>query len=231
MAKEETQISIFYRDSSARMPFISRLSWRARTAIYRHFIHSLAPQEESTILDLGVTSDRIFPESNFFEQLYPHKDRITCAGTEDGSHLEDEYPGIRFVPLRPDQPLPFADREFEIVFCNAVVEHVGDAECQRAFLAEALRVAKKFFIATPNRWFPVEPHTCIPLLHYLPPTWFRALLRRTRYCFWAEEKNLHLLTRLEFRRRFAPEILVRVDRVGIGWGVFRSNLAAHGQSR
>jgi hypothetical protein len=29
-------------------------------------------------------------------------------------------------------------------------------------------VARRGFFTTPNRWFPIELHTKIPLLHYLP---------------------------------------------------------------
>jgi SAM-dependent methyltransferase len=221
--------SIFYRDSSARVPLVSRLSLRARTAIYARFAAALPPRPDATVLDLGVTSDATFAESNFFERLYPYKSRITGAGTEDGSHLEAEYPGLRFVPVVAGQPLPFADRQFDVVFCNAVIEHVGGPAGQCAFLAEALRVARAFFFATPNRWFPVEPHTCLPLLHYLPRPWFRAVLRPTRYRHWADEASLNLLTRGELRRRFPDGTSVTVERVGIGPGILRSNLVAFGR--
>jgi hypothetical protein len=49
-----------------------------------------------------------------------------------------------------------------------VVEHVGDVERQRQFVSEALRVGRRVFVTTPNRWFPIEVHTRLPLVHWLP---------------------------------------------------------------
>ena len=49
-----------------------------------------------------------------------------------------------------------------------MIEHVGGEEEQRRFVAEALRVGRRAFITTPNRWFPVEVHTRLPLVHWLP---------------------------------------------------------------
>ena len=82
--------------------------------------------------------------------------------------------------------MPFADGEFDIVFSNAVIEHVGGREQQRRFVEESLRVAQRAFVTTPNRWFPVEVHTRLPLVHWLPdPVAHRAydLARKP----WAKE--------------------------------------------
>ena len=49
-----------------------------------------------------------------------------------------------------------------------MIEHVGGEEEQRRFVAESLRVGRRIFITTPNRWFPVEVHTRLPLVHWLP---------------------------------------------------------------
>ena len=56
----------------------------------------------------------------------------------------------------------------DVVFSNAVIEHVGGREEQRRFVAEALRVGRRAFVTTPNRWFPIEVHTRLPLVHWLP---------------------------------------------------------------
>ncbi len=64
--------------------------------------------------------------------------------------------------------LPFADGAFDVVYSNAVIEHVGPSERQRRFVAEALRVGRRVFVTTPNRWCPIEAHTKLPLVHWLP---------------------------------------------------------------
>jgi SAM-dependent methyltransferase len=149
------------------------------------------------------------------------------VGTEDSSHLMLDYPGLLFSRIQAGQRLPFRDAEFDIAFSNAVVEHTGDRAAQAAFVQEVCRVAKSFFITTPSRWFPVEHHTGLPFVHYLPTPLFRGLLRRTRYRRWADERNLNILTAGEFQELFPPGVPVEIQVVRIAG--FPSNLVASGQ--
>ncbi len=63
--------------------------------------------------------------------------------------------------------LPFLDDEFDIGFSNAVVEHLPDLDSQQAFVAELCRVSRRVFVTTPNRRFPIDTHTLVPLAHWL----------------------------------------------------------------
>jgi SAM-dependent methyltransferase len=62
----------------------------------------------------------------------------------------------------------FADREFDVVFSNAVLEHVGDLDDQRRAAREIRRVGKRYFVQTPNRHFPIESHFLFPFVQFLP---------------------------------------------------------------
>lgn len=221
------EISPYYKDSSHRISLASRISYTVRTKMFARFMNIMQPTDVAKVLDIGVTSDTSFRESNFFEQFYPYKDRIVCVGTENGSHLEETYPGLKFTQVEPGQPLPFADGEFDLVFSNAVIEHAGNRTNQKIFLAEALRVGKRVFITTPNRWFPIETHTAVPLLHYLPPQLYRAVLKRTLLKFWSNEQNLNLLTKTQLAELFPPGCQFKIERVGIGPGLFKSNVVAY----
>jgi hypothetical protein len=190
------------------------------------FMESMRPRPETRVLDVGVTSDEMHRESNYFEQLYPYPNNITCVGTEDGSHLTRRYPGLSYRQVRPMEPLPFTDGEFDVAFSNAVVEHVGSRTAQSAFVGELCRVSRSFFMTTPNRWFPFEHHTGLPLLHYLPASMFRSLLHDTRYRHWATESNLNILTAGELALLFPPGVRVEVRSVRL-FGV-PSNLVAFG---
>lgn len=76
------------------------------------------------------------------------------------------------VTVGDARALPFDDASFDYVFSNAVIEHVGGPEGARRMLAESVRVARLgAFHTTPDRWFPVEVHTQLPLLHWLPRRW------------------------------------------------------------
>jgi ubiquinone/menaquinone biosynthesis C-methylase UbiE len=175
-----------------------RVAARARKRMFASFMQAFAPQETDTVLDIGVTSDQSYESSNYFEALYPFKHRITASGLDDASFLESQYPGVRFVSADV-MALPFADGSFDLVHSSAVIEHVGSRVRQRQMLAECLRVARRgACLTTPNRWFPVEFHTQLPLLHWLPPSLHRQLFRRLGYGFFAEESNLNLLSRASF---------------------------------
>lgn len=197
--------------------------------MFGRFLEVMRPTAACRVLDLGVTADRANAESNFFEQWYPYADRLVCAGVEDASHLEEQHPGVRFQRVAPHRTLPFADGEFDIVFSNAVIEHAGTRAQQAFFVAEALRVARRFFITTPNRWFPVEMHTALPVLHYLPPGVYRRLLAAIGQEYWASEAHLNLLDSRSLHKLCAPAYSVEVARIRL-CGVV-SNLIAHGQTR
>jgi SAM-dependent methyltransferase len=220
-------ISPYYRHSSYKLSLASRLSYAARMQMFDRFMQVMQPSAGNTVLDIGVTSDTTFKESNFFEQLYPYKEQIVCVGTENGSHLEQTYPGVKFIQVEPGQPLPFADKKFDLVFSNAVIEHAGSRINQKAFIAEALRVGKRVFITTPNRWFPVETHTTVPLLHYLPPRLYRSVLKKTSLKFWSSEQNLNLLTKTGLANLFPPGCRLEIERIGIAPGLFKSNVVAY----
>jgi hypothetical protein len=180
-------------------------SWPARIAIlqrrrmFHKFTGAFGLDPSRTILDVGVTSNDSYALDNYLEALYPWKDRITAVGIEDGSHLERQHPGMRFLRVEPG-PLPFPHRAFDIVHSSAVIEHVGNRQRQAEFVSELWRVAKfGIFVATPNRWFPVEFHTVLPLVHWLPPATFRAVLCRVGKSFYAREENLNLLSRRALR--------------------------------
>jgi len=177
-------------------PLIWNLAHGPRKRMFERFMAALEPTERDAVLDLGAAN---LPEplENVLEVYYPHKRRIVAAGTEDCSFLEKRYPGLRFRRVEPGAPLPFADDEFDVGFSNAVIEHVGSRERQRLFLAELIRVSRRCFLTTPNRWFPFELHTRLPFLHWLPPRLFRAALAALGLEFYAREENLNLLSARE----------------------------------
>jgi hypothetical protein len=176
-----------------------RIATKVRGDMFRMFAARFPFTETDLVLDLGVTSDQSYASSNYFEQLYPWKDRITAAGIDDARFLEDQYPGLRFVHADA-LDLPFPDASFDYVHSSAVLEHVGSFENQRRMIAECVRVARKgICLTTPNRWFPVEFHTQLPLLHWLPKAWFRRILSGMGQKELAREENLNLMTERELR--------------------------------
>ena len=166
----------------------------------------LRPGPQTRVLDVGVTSDERHRESNYFEQMYPYPQNITCVGTEDGSHLARRYPGLIYQQVRPGEPLPFRDAAVRRRLQQCRGRARGEPRPPRPRSSRELcRVGRSFFITTPDRRFPVEHHTGLPLLHYLPagdvpcPSATDAAIDH-----WAEESNLNILTGRELQRLFPP---------------------------
>jgi len=180
-------------------------SWRdraelsARMKIYEALAKRVPLDALKSIIDVGATADNKKDSSNFFEKTFPNPERITALSDQDASWMEDEWPGLKFVQGNALN-MPFDDRAFDLVFSNAVIEHVGSRENQAAFIRECLRISKKYvFITTPNRYYPIELHTVLPLLHWLPVRVYRRILRILGKSFFAEESNLNLLSRRNIR--------------------------------
>jgi ubiquinone/menaquinone biosynthesis C-methylase UbiE len=186
-----------------------------RRRMFQRFLSACALQTSDRILDVGVTSDRTYASSNYLEAWYPHKHQITAVGVDDASFLEELYPGVKFQ--RADgRSLPFPDQSFDVVHSSAVLEHVGSRASQRRLLSELARVARRaVFVTTPNRWYPVEFHTGLPLIHWLPQKQFRGLLRFLGQEFLAREENLNLLGASDFRTltRELPDCTVEFQSV------------------
>ena len=77
----------------------------------------------------------------------------------------------------------FADDSFDVAFSNSVIEHLFTWENQAAMAREIQRVAKGYWVQTPNYWFPLEPHYQFPAWQWLPRFARIAILRRRR-CGW-----------------------------------------------
>lgn len=72
----------------------------------------------------------------------------------------------------------FGDGSFDVVFSNSVIEHVGSFEEQSKMARELQRVGRLFFLQTPARSFPIEPHFLVPGFQFLPRRWQSHLVRR-----------------------------------------------------
>lgn len=141
---------------------------------------------------MGFSEKEYSDTDNFLEKNYPYPEKITALGIDRAKEFLLKYPKIKAVSYNGDD-FPFADKSFDICWSNAVIEHVGDKKKQLHFLKEIKRVSKSGFITTPNRKFPIEVHTRVPLLHYLPKAIFDKFLSLINKK-WATGDYMHLLS-------------------------------------
>jgi len=155
-----------------------------RTRRWQLFTRSFSTSPETNILDVGG---------------YPANwDGVDVSGQITVVNVDTPRPeetrGGRITCIQADaRSLPFADRSFDIVFSNSVIEHLGNLPDQRRFAHEVRRVGLHLFIRTPNRWFPIEPHFLAPLVHFLPKKIQMPLLRWCSVRGWLRHgDNVHL---------------------------------------
>lgn len=174
---------------------LDEIAFFARKRIFKIFMKTIRPLPHETIIDIGVFGGSEDPNWNFLEQLYEYPERITTVGIDDANFLERQYLGLKFVKTVPDTPLPFKENQFDIGFSGAVIEHVGSYHNQKFFLEEAIRVCCRLFLTTPNRFYPVELHTRLPLIHWLPQPIFHKIISKMGLEFYSKEENLNLLSK------------------------------------
>jgi len=213
--------TIYYRDGVSNTVGMHLLKM-ARRNMFNLFMQTMSPNSASTIIDIGV-SDKENEGANFLEKSYPWPSQITCAGIGHGDEIVKRYP-VKFKSISPNEPLPFADKSFDIATSNAVLEHVGGTRERQRFILEHLRVAKRVFITVPNRWFPIEHHTSIPLMHFYP-TLFRRILRTGSKQYWANPSNMDFLSRSLLIQEWPSERRPKFVMTGLRLGVLSSNIA------
>jgi hypothetical protein len=182
----------------------------------RRFARTFAVTAETRILDVGGT-----PFNWSLLDVHP---RVTIVNMPRAREAFD----VHFRSVFADgRALPFPDRSFDIVFSNSVIEHVGDPESQRQFAAEIARVGQSYWVQTPNRRFPVEPHLLTPFLHFLPARWQRRIARKftvwslierptpDRWEFYIEHylRDIRLLDAADLRHLF-PGANIVPERLG-----------------
>ena len=176
-----------------------------------------ASAEPVRILDIGGTA-------SFWKHNVPELPR-KCQLTLLNMDLEDVGGLPDAVALKGDARnlSMFGDRAFDICFSNSVIEHVGTLFDQLAMAREIRRVGRSYFVETPNRYFPLEPHFLFPGWPFLP-LWMRAfLLNHFKVGWWprredpflarAEVEQIRLLTLGEMRYLF-PEAEVHCEKMG-----------------
>ena len=168
------------------------LAFALRRRVFGDFMREFAPGPEARIADFGVSIHDTHHAHYYFEELYPHKERLTALGREGSYWYEEKFPGLKYVncDLRA---IPFPDDHFDFGLCSEVVEHAGSREEQRRLVEEVCRTCRNVMFTTPNRSFPVEVHTFVPFLHWLPGPEFRTLLQACGMKMFATEEMLNPL--------------------------------------
>jgi hypothetical protein len=202
-----------------------------RAAIFCNYFGWIGRQ--TRILDLGSEDGRNIRSVLAGLDITPANVHIADidAGAVNRGH--DQY-GYTPIVLSESEVLPFDDRAFDVVYCSSVIEHVTVPKSevwsihsgrvfrerawtrQRAFANEIRRVAKSYFVQTPNANFPVESHTWLPFIGYLPrPLQLATLGVTNRVWIKRTAPDWNLLRRRQMQELFPDAEIVNESTLGL----------------
>lgn len=158
---------------------LSELTNRLKKKRVELFVEALGLGPGDSVLDLGSE------DGSYLATYYPHPENIVLADVQEEPMARGvaEYGLNGYILLDPEGPLPIADRQFDAVWCNSVIEHVTvrrdklasmphrkflarARKRQTRFAREVRRVARKYFVQTPYLHFPIEAHAWLPGIQY-----------------------------------------------------------------
>lgn len=168
--------------------FVERIVTAQRRALFDAFVAFRQPVPAGTVLNMYMQPALPFVDSDYLSAWSDSEQRARIT-----SH-EVVLPARTRTGEIGEMRLPYPDNRFDWVFCNEVIEHVGRSDRQAALVEELYRVARKgVFLTTSNRRHPIEFKSGTPLIHLLPPAWWRRVLIWTGKSQWAAEGLLNLV--------------------------------------
>ncbi|MEW6252348.1 MAG: class I SAM-dependent methyltransferase [Planctomycetota bacterium] len=192
--------------------WIGRISGRMRARRFSRFAAIAAHMPRPlTILDVGGRA------AFWAQHGWANRSDVRII-TGNIESQQREYDNIEPIELDATDMSCFADHSFDIVFSNSVIEHLFTWDNQVKMATEIRRVARVYWVQSPNYWFPIEPHFQFVGWQWLPVSWRVAILRR-RTCGWrartpdpsrarALVEEIRLLTRAQLRRLFPDARLI-----------------------
>lgn len=198
------------------MGLFSTLSYISRARKLELFNRIFMPTEQMRLLDIGAEADPNGEELQLIDK-YPWKRNISALNIsqEQISLIKKHYPDINAV-VGDACELQWPDKFFDIVYSNAVIEHVGTFANQKKMASEIMRVGKRWFVTTPNRWYPFEFHMRLSLVTWLPGNGYLRMGRiisynhvRKRYVFGKKQVGLRLMSARELKRCFPDSEVIK----------------------
>ena len=173
--------------------FIDNIIKKKRSEMLNILNKNIKDNDIESFLDVGTTEENELESSNYFvKNFYKIKIKNSISDQEIKNNNFNKF-------LRKSITSEFLETEIEnyksdLVISSATIEHVGSYENQIKMLENIIKLTNKyFFITTPNRFFPIDFHTKLPVIHMLPKKIHRKILRLINLNEYAEEENLNLL--------------------------------------
>lgn len=199
------------------MSIFARLSKISRVRKLELFNKLMSPTKEMKILDIGAEINPTNENIVQFIDSYPWNNNISAINLspEHISLIKQYYPEVN-ARVGDACDLPWEDKHFDIVYSNAVIEHLGSFEKQKKMASEIMRVGKSWFITTPNRWYPFEFHMRLPFVTWLPRNGYIRFGQiisynhmEKKYTTGIKRNGLRLITAKELKQCFPSSRIIK----------------------
>lgn len=135
------------------------LAASARMRRWQQFISLFPDLDEMHVLDLGG-------DPAFWRSVPVKPNNVTLVNLI--GFVADE-PWMRVVvgdACAP--PAHVFNSRWDLVFSNSLIEHLGGPSNRARFAAIVDGASERYWVQTPYRYFPIEPHWLFPGLQFLP---------------------------------------------------------------
>ena len=185
--------------SSNHLKIFDRIVTKKRLEIVNIINNQIILNNINDVLDIGTTSDTENKSSNFIIK--------NLKNIKNFNSISNQLITSSFFKKKLQKSIikNFSEYEIEnfksdLVVSNATIEHVGNYNNQKAMVSNMIKLSKKMvIISTPYRYHPLEFHTKIPFIHWLPKKIHRKILKNFNLTFYSKEENLNLLSKSDLR--------------------------------
>ena len=155
------------------------------------------------LLNVGTTNDFKYTSSN-----YIIRNIVKLNSYKSISDQKIEENNLFNCCLQKSITEEFTKNEIDefssdLIISSATIEHVGSTHNQINMINNLIKLSKKMFVfTTPNKYYPLEFHTKLPFIHWLPKKTYRTILNYLGLEFFANENNLNLLSERDIIKMF-----------------------------
>ena len=209
--------------SSNHLKIFDKIITKKRLEIVDIINSQIVLNNINDVLDIGTTSDTENKSSNFVIQ--------NLKNIKNFYSISDQLITSPLFKKKLQKSIieNFSENEIEnfksdLVVSNATIEHVGNYNNQKTMVANMIKLSKKMvIISTPYRYHPLEFHTKIPFIHWLPKKIHRKILKIFNLDFYSKEENLNLLSKSDLSS-FIKDEEIKSEFIYIKFLFLRSNL-------
>ena len=174
--------------------FFDKIIIKKRFEIVNIINQIIVSNKIKDVLDVGTTRDNVNASSNLIAKNLKNINKLYSISDQK---IEFPYFEKKLQKSIVEYFLPNEIEEFktDLVISNATIEHVGSKDNQKKMIENMMKLSRKLIVViTPNRYYPIDFHTKLPFIHWLPKKIHRKILKVINLSFYSKEENLNLLS-------------------------------------